>query len=254
MKARYLIRIDDACHTMDRTKWQLMEDILDEFNIKPIVSVIPESRDPGFMLDEPDEGFWNKVRAWQSKGWTIALHGYTHQLHETESPMILPYYKRTEFAGLPYEKQAAKIRASWNIFNEHRVTPKIWVAPAHTFDKITLHAIRNETDIKFISDGIALDVYYEYDFYWIPQQLWNLTERFSGLWTVCLHPNSMSNEEMQTFRQLVRNKFSERIISFSDVTFNKTPKTILSRLFHMHVWLQRKKIRYALSIFNNCKK
>ena len=45
MSARYLIRLDDACHTMDTFKWDKIENILDKYSVKPIVSVIPDNKD-----------------------------------------------------------------------------------------------------------------------------------------------------------------------------------------------------------------
>lgn len=218
-----------------------MEAVLDELGIKPIVAVIPESRDQKLMFDAPDEKFWHKVRAWQSKNWTIALHGHTHQMHKTTSPSILPYHQRSEFVDLPYSKQAEKMRASWQIFTGENVYPKVWVAPAHCFDEITLQALCDETGIKVVSDGLALDVYYERGLYWIPQQLWSLTKRFFGLWTVVLHPNSMSDEEIKNFGQLVRKEYSGQIISFSDIKFTERPKTIRDRIYNTYFWLRWRK-------------
>ena len=45
MTAKYLIRMDDACPTMDHDKWEYLEKILDEFSIKPIIAVVPKNVD-----------------------------------------------------------------------------------------------------------------------------------------------------------------------------------------------------------------
>jgi len=45
MSARYLIRLDDASATMNRHKWQLIEGVLDQHAIKPIVAVVPDNQD-----------------------------------------------------------------------------------------------------------------------------------------------------------------------------------------------------------------
>ena len=58
---RYLIRLDDACPTMDHAKWQRMEDILDKYGIKPMVGVIPNNEDSQLKIKNEDEGFWGKV-------------------------------------------------------------------------------------------------------------------------------------------------------------------------------------------------
>lgn len=58
MKRQYLIRLDDACPTMNSRKWQRMEDILDRYDVKPMVGVIPANNDPKQMIDSPDGKFW----------------------------------------------------------------------------------------------------------------------------------------------------------------------------------------------------
>ena len=75
---QYLIRLDDACPTMDATKWQRIEGILDTYGVRPMVGVIPANNDPKQQIDVADGEFWNKVKTWEKNGWTIALHGYDH--------------------------------------------------------------------------------------------------------------------------------------------------------------------------------
>ena len=89
--ARYLLRLDDACPTMDAARWQTIEDLFDLHAIKPLVAVVPDNRDPNLEKDTPDPAFWDKVRRWQHKGWTIALHGYQHVLRPTTAKMMLPF-------------------------------------------------------------------------------------------------------------------------------------------------------------------
>jgi hypothetical protein len=246
MSAKYLLRLDDACHNMHRLKWKLIEDLLDEFSIKPIVAVVPDNQDPKLNYDSYDNDFWGKVRQWQAKGWTIAMHGYTHMMHHTESPLLLPYYKRSEFAGLSYEKQAEKIKASWNIFLDQKIDIKVWVAPAHCFDQLTLEAIKNETSIRVVSDGISSGVFYDHDFFWVPQQLWSLEEHSSGLWSVCLHPNMETEESIVALGNNIRNQFNDRIITFQDVELKRQKKSLSGRLYHSYFWIRRRQFRFAL--------
>ena len=236
MSARYLIRLDDACHGMNRAKWDSIEHVLDRHGIAPIVAVIPDNRDSALMIDERDEKFWHRVRAWDAKGWTIAMHGYTHVMHPTDSKLVLPYYKRSEFAGLSLAEQSGKIKASRRLFNEQGIEPKVWVAPAHCFDLVTLQAIHNETPIRVVSDGIALDTYYEHAFHWIPQQLWHLSRHWFGLWTVCLHPNSMTQESIAAFDRDLGGYYKDRVIGFGEVRMRPRAKSAASRLFDSYFW------------------
>lgn len=59
---KYLIRLDDACPTMDAMRWSRMESILDTVGVKPMVGVIPENKDPKQMKNNEDPAFWNKVQ------------------------------------------------------------------------------------------------------------------------------------------------------------------------------------------------
>ena len=42
---KYLIRLDDACETMDLNKWLRMESLLSKYNVKPLIAVIPNNED-----------------------------------------------------------------------------------------------------------------------------------------------------------------------------------------------------------------
>jgi predicted deacetylase len=231
---------------MYRLKWRAIEELLDDFGIKPIVAVVPDNRDPGLTVDSTDPNFWAKVRGWQAKGWSIAMHGYQHLMHHTKSKLVLPYYERSEFAGLPYEHQAEKIRNSWEIFLSQDVAPTIWVAPAHCFDRITLKAIRDETTIRIVSDGIARDQYFDDGFFWIPQQLWKLTEKSDGLWTVCLHPNTLTEGQISTLRQSLEERFLERVISVAELELRERFKSIRDNLEEVLFW-QRHRMNKVIS-------
>jgi predicted deacetylase len=236
VSARYLIRLDDACDAMNPTKWGHLERVLDEHGVKPIVAVVPDNQDAELMCAPRDPSFWKTVRAWAAKGWTIAMHGYRHLMHPTQSELLVPFYRRSEFAGLSAEAQAAKIRAAWQLFLAEGVVPQVWVAPAHSFDVVTLEALKAETSIAVVSDGIAWNTFHEHGFHWIPQQLWALTERRWGLWTVCLHPNQMSEAAIAAFGRRVGDHFRGRIGEFKDVRLRTARRSLAERLYHEYFW------------------
>lgn len=240
MSARYLIRLDDACDTMCRRNWDLVENVLDAHGVKPIVAVIADNRDSSLMFEARNDAFWDRVRGWARKDWSVGMHGYTHVMHPTQEKLVLPFYKRSEFAGLPLEIQSEKIRAAWGLFLAQGIEPTIWVAPAHSFNLLTLQAVRRETSIRVVSDGIAWNTFYEHDFHWIPQQLWSLAERPSGLWTVCLHPNTMDDPAIAALDCALGGDFRGRMTCVNDVKLPKRKKTALSRLYQRYFWWRRK--------------
>ncbi len=229
MGARYILRLDDACPTMNRKKWDRIELVLDKYGLKPIVAVIPDNKDKDLFFDESDPNFWAKVKAWQTKGWAIAMHGLQH-LFVTNEGGLDSRNKKSEFAGLPLEEQVEKISKGWNIFLEKGIKPRLWVAPMNTFDHTTLLALETETDIRIISYGIALSPFYENNFYWIPKQLWGFKKFPFGLWTICLHPNNMSDEQINSLEGTIQ-LHKSFFISFNENLLVNRKQNLLDTLF-----------------------
>lgn len=199
----YLIRLDDACPTNDLMKWGLFESFIDKLGIKPIVAIIPFNQDPSLLYAPQDEFFWERVAMWRDKGWYIALHGYDHK-HLTSKGGLVPLNSFSEFAGVDISIQREKIRNGYQTMKKHGITPTIWVAPWHAFDRNTLKIIREETDIRIISDGIACYPFSAHGFLWIPQQLWGLEEnKRKGIWTICIHPDHVSEKWLLRQMQLI---------------------------------------------------
>ena len=253
MKARYVLRLDDACPTMDVSKWDRIEKIADTYGIKPLVAVIPENRDTDFAW-ENDPHFWKKVKRWQEKGWTIGLHGYEHCLVERGGG-LMPLDTKSEFVGLSLEEQRIKIRAAWNIFQSHDITPTVWIAPAHTFDENTVRALYEETSIRIISDGIALEPYFEKGFVWVPQQLSSVRNLPYGTWTICKHPNTMDE---RTFARLERGiaRIHVRFVSVESLVVPTQKRRVIDQIFS-HVYFACRgvfKIREKVyALFQNSK-
>lgn len=167
---KYLIRLDDSCPTMDVSKWNRIEEILDTYGVSPMVGIIPENMDENQLLNSYDKEFWNKVKNWEKKNWSIALHGYDHCfISDGGMDGLNPLWERSEFAGVPLEEQKKKIRKGVAIFRANGIEPKYFFAPAHTFDKNTLEALRTESSIRIISDTIAIKPYRKGEFTYIPQ-------------------------------------------------------------------------------------
>lgn len=92
--SKYILRLDDACEKRDIKKWDKIESLLDKYNIKPLVGVIPNCEDPMMNNYEIDLHFWDRVLSWGKKNWTIALHGYNH-VYSTNNGGLNPVNKRS---------------------------------------------------------------------------------------------------------------------------------------------------------------
>lgn len=221
----YLIRLDDACPMLNKERWDRIEAILDKYHIKPMVGIVPDCKDGNITIDEPDPAFWEKALFWQSKGWAIALHGYDHcYLSEKGMEGLNPLWKRSEFAGLPLDVQREKIKNGVSILKSHGLYPKYFFAPSHTYDKNTLEALRNESEIRIISDTVATKPYRMNDFIVIPQVGGHCTKIWlPGVWTFCLHPNVMEDESFVQTENFLR-KYQNSFVSFDDLNLEKTGK------------------------------
>ena len=242
MKNRYLIRLDDACPTMAYSKWQKIEKLLDEVGICPLVGIIPANQDLMQRIDMPDENFWNMVKCWELKGWSIALHGYNHVCNSSKGlEGINPMWERSEFCGLSLLEQRMKIRAGLAIMVKNGIKPKFFFAPSHTFDETTLDALLIESDIRMISDTIATKPYKNGEFTFIPQ-LGGSCRRIliPGTWTFCFHPSAMTEVEFLKLEFFLKKNRSQ-FISFTDLDVsNLTTKNFLSKSLSLCYFLYRK--------------
>lgn len=242
MKIKYLIRLDDACPTMDSKKWMRIENILDTYGVRPMVGVIPKNNDPKLQIDIPDREFWSKVKNWEKKGWAIALHGYDHSfISDAGMSGLNPLWARSEFSGVPLELQKEKVRKGVEEFRNNGIEPKYFFAPAHTYDENTLVALREESNIRIISDTIATKPYRKYDFVFIPQLGGYCKEmKLSGVWTFCLHPSAMTEENFvatERFLQVNKGNF----IGFDDLELTSLKgKDMISKLLSWIYFTRRR--------------
>ena len=240
--SKYLIRLDDACPTMDVKKWLRIENILNAYGVRPMVGVIPANNDSKQNIDVPDNKFWTKVNNWAKKGWAIAMHGYDHCFISAGGMTGLnPIWERSEFAGVSLELQKEKISKGVAIFRANGIDPKYFFAPAHTFDENTLRALLEETNIRIISDTIATKPYCMGDFVFIPQLGGCCKEmRLSGIWTFCLHPSVMSEENFVA-TELFLKKHKDEMIAFNDLNLTDLRgKNLMSRLLSSVYFMRRK--------------
>lgn len=198
MSAQYLIRFDDICPTMNWSVWERVEEALLAARVKPILAIVPDNQHPALKAAASNQEFWEVVRRWQERGWTIGLHGYQHLLL-TQSGGILKLNDWSEFSGLPLDEQRSRLQLALNIFRREKVEPEVWVAPGHSFDDTTLQVL-NEIGIRQLSDGFSPYPYCDArGIIWVPQQLWRFRKMPFGVWTVCLHVNRWDSTDLKRF-------------------------------------------------------
>jgi predicted deacetylase len=247
---KYLIRLDDASHYSNYDKWHLIEKILIKYNVKPIVAVTPKNMDKNIQYSGYNDKFWEKVHKWEKLNWTIAMHGYNHVYHYCKRfKLKFPFYNRSEFGGLSLKEQTQKIKKANEIFLSNGIKPKIWVAPSHSFDLLTLKAIEKVTDIRIISDGIAFSSFFENGFNYIPQQLWDFKNKFFGTWTICLHPDTISENELKDLELFLKNKsIKSQMTEFKKIHLKKRGLNFFEKMYSTYFWTKYN-FKYTIKSF-----
>lgn len=213
MTTRYLIRFDDVVPTMAWSRFRPFEELADELTLPFLIGVVPDCRDPKLMVEPSRPDFWAWARARQKSGWTIAQHGYQH-LYETEARGLLGIGRKSEFAGLPYERQFEKLSRGKAALQNEDVWEDVFMAPSHSFDVETLRALR---DLNFtaITDGFGFYPYELHGLTAVPQLVARPLGLGFGVETICLHVNTMSDEAITRMIEFIR-AHHPKIISFRE--------------------------------------
>lgn len=243
MKAKYIIRLDDICPTMNWTNFNKLENIFNKYNIKPIIGVIPSNKDKKLIVGPPKTKYWEKIKLLSDKGWIIAQHGYEH-CYTTKESGLLKLNNYSEFAGVSYAEQYEKIKKGKEIL-EQELSIKIewWMAPAHSFDRNTCRVLKN-LGYKYITDGIAIYPFNRYGLTWVPQQIWEPVDKQFGMWTICLHPNTITDTVLQNVLEFVQSNKDCIKNDFTVSSSTAIVNLIYKRFWYLIIFLQRIKKRY----------
>ena len=182
-------RIDDVTTHMDWDKFDRVVEIFNRYDIKPLIGIIPNNRDPELLQLPYRKDGWERIQALNAKGWPTAQHGYQHVYTTCESG-LLGINDSSEFAGIDYETQYSMLSEGKKILEESGLGTNIFMAPAHSYDLNTLEALR-ALGFKYVTDGYSLHPYMRNGLKFIPCQTAVPRRVPFGLQTVCLHPNTM---------------------------------------------------------------
>jgi predicted deacetylase len=210
---KFVLRFDDVVPQMAWSKFDPFEQLSRELDIPLLVGVVPHCLDPTLAVEPARLDFWTLVRDWASRGWTIAQHGYTHQ-YVTDDPGILRIGKRSELAGLSYDDQYAKLAAGKQIMNEQGVWQPVFMAPSHSFDANTLRALA-ALDFQYLTDGWGVYPYALGGLTAVPQLFAKPLHFGFGVYSICLHVNTLTDAEVQGVLEFVRAHRSQ-FVSFDE--------------------------------------
>lgn len=210
---KYFFRLDDVAPNMNWDNFYFVVEIFRRHNIKPLIAVIPDIRDPKLIYYPLKEDFWPFIKKLYDSGWMVAQHGYQHLSDGNGG--ILKIHKSGEFGGVSFENQRIMVSAGRKIMEEKLIFPKVFVAPRHSFDENTAKSLK-QGNFNFISDGIALWPFEKWNLVWLPQILWRPRRGMIGLVTVALHTNTMGIDEIENLAKFVE-KNRKKIGDFSEL-------------------------------------
>lgn len=221
-----IIRFDDFCPHMNFQVWDKLEKEIISIGVKPIIALVPNNTDKALKYGDKACFFWERMRHLQSLGWAIGLHGLNHFLHPF-SKNYIKTSKFSEFSGLPLAQQTEMIRTGVEIFSKNFLSPDIWVAPSHGFDKNTLTALKLN-GINRISDGYSALPYTDSrGMFWVPQRTWRLSKFSLNFSTVCLHINHWDSKKVDNFlNQITFYKNSIIDLKFAEEKYANRAKSL----------------------------
>ncbi|MBR6147738.1 MAG: DUF2334 domain-containing protein [Lachnospiraceae bacterium] len=202
MKKMLTFRLDDIAPGLNRNNFKRLEDVFDEFGLRPLIGIVPQNEDPHLVVDKVDDGFWNDMLRLKEKGWIIAQHGYRH-VYSNECSGLLNANPFSEFAGVSFEEQSEMIKEGRLILESHGLKPEFFMAPGHTFDENTLKALSSNGIFK-ITDGYSLMPYIREGITFYPCRL-SEPAIPEGCDTVCIHLNNLNEEDIENLRSFISN-------------------------------------------------
>ncbi len=242
MNMKILIRFDDIAENMNWNLMEKCEKLFDQFNIKPVLGVIPNNKDKELLSYPFKNDFWKTVKDWQSKGWEIAMHGYNHLYEiETNKKDFFKYGGKSEFYGQSLESQSSKIKDGLKIFQKNNIKIRTFFSPNHTYDKNTFEALKLN-NINEIIDGYGLKPYLENDIKFIPQLFYKNFFLPFGLQTTQIHLNYWNDNDYKNFSKLVI-KYKKDIISYDEaikMLSNKKVDKLIRQLLRKILIIKRK--------------
>lgn len=209
------VRLDDITSTMNWENFHRLEALLDKYDIVPLLGIVPDNRDDNLMRDKTHPEFSQMIQQWKEKGWVLAMHGWRH-LYTTKNGGIFPLNSFGEFAGVVKEKQVEMIRDGKKKLEEMGIATDIFMAPAHSYDRNTLEALRQE-GFRYVTDGFGTQPYRRQGMIFLPIAFKKDRDigKPHGYTTLVFHTNTMKDEDFYQAGRLFE-QYEKDFISFQE--------------------------------------
>lgn len=204
-RVKIAVRLDDITPDMDWERFLSFKELLDQYQVKPLIGVVPDNRDENLMKrpisDKAPQDFWQYIKELKKQGYVIAMHGFRHT-YTTHKGGLFPLNDLSEFAGLPYEEQRRMLEEGKKILQEKGIDTDIFMAPAHSYDPNTLRALK-DTGFQRVTDGFGSSPYHckGLVFYPISFRLSKTLKKKKGYSTLVVHTDTLSEEDFRRYEE-----------------------------------------------------
>ena len=224
------IRLDDITPDMDYSKFNKLKQILDTYQIKPLIGVVPFNEDSNLRRSENNPDFADMIRQLEKEGYVIALHGY-HHVYTTKKGGLFPLNHFSEYAGVPYERQLQMIQEGKKALFELGISTNIFMAPAHSYDANTLKALK-KCGFTAITDGFGKRPYRRKGliFYPIAMKRQDCFADKEGYTTLVIHANSIEEDEFKQYQKMIMDNQSHFISYQEYLQADSVGRTIFGNL------------------------
>lgn len=207
--------MDDITPDMNWKNFLRLKEIFDQYQIKPLLGVVPDCKDQKLHCCEAREGFWEYLKELQQDGWVLAQHGCYHQ-YTTQKGGLFPLNCFSEYAGVPYEQQKEQIAYGRKCLQEKGIQADIFMAPGHTYDKNTLKALK-ECGFTHVTDGFGKIPYLRQGLTFLPiaEKKSKVFGEAEGYTTLVIHANVMKDSEIQWYEDMI-SRYSDCFISYGE--------------------------------------
>lgn len=222
VSALYLLRFDDICPTMRWSVWETVEPLLVRHLVRPVIGLVVDNQDPSLRLEEPRTDFWERVRGWQKRGWTIGFHAFRHVNHETSNADAPK--QRGEFAGRHELAQRAMLTEALELLRQQDISEVVWAPEPGSYDRTTLRLL-HEFGIRVIVDGSGSSARRDAQgYFWLPRPVPKWSTQRNGVWTIGLTINSWTPQDIEELeRQLWTHASEVTDVPYLKAAFDRHP-------------------------------
>mgnify|MGYP003601208306 CR=1 FL=1 len=224
---KFVLRFDDITPDMDWDKFLKVKIIAEKYGVRSILGVVPDNKDLKLSVRKKisNTEFFNNIYKYGEYGDTVAQHG-TYHTYTIKGRSILNISDWSEFAGYSYEQQLQKLKIGKEILQEHGVWQPYFMAPSHSFDLNTLKALK-ALSFKAITDGYGFYPYQVEGITLVPQLVGKPIPFIPfGVQTICLHTNSMNNNDLNYIVDFIINNHY-KFIDFKEAVNIKSKSNTL---------------------------